>query len=256
MAGGKTYLIIPDTHAHPDHHNKRADWLGRLILDLRPDAVVHLGDGPDMPSLSGYDKGKKSFQGRTYQRDVNAWLDFQDRMWHPLKKAKKKYPKRYYLVGNHEERIHRAVNIQPELEGAIGLQDLDLDRYWDNIVDYRGTTPGVITLDGIAYAHYFITGISGRGISGEHPAYSLLTKMFMSCTMGHSHVLDFCVRTDAEGRMMRGLNAGIYQDYDSDWAGECNSLWWRGVVIKRAVENGNYDLQTININELKRVYNR
>ena len=40
----KVHLVIPDPHAHPDHNNNRADWLGQLILDLKPDVVVNLGD--------------------------------------------------------------------------------------------------------------------------------------------------------------------------------------------------------------------
>jgi predicted MPP superfamily phosphohydrolase len=41
---GKTHLIIPDPHAHPDFNNDRAVWLGELIKDLKPDVVVNLGD--------------------------------------------------------------------------------------------------------------------------------------------------------------------------------------------------------------------
>jgi hypothetical protein len=59
-----THLVIPDQHAHPDFHNKRADWLGQLIKELRPDVVINIGDAADMPSLSSYDKGTKGFQGR------------------------------------------------------------------------------------------------------------------------------------------------------------------------------------------------
>ena len=90
MSKSNTHLVIPDSHAHPDHHNKRADWLGKLILDLKPDVVVNLGDMWDLPSMSGYDKGKKSFWGRTYKKDIEAGLEFDDRLWHPIRKAKKR----------------------------------------------------------------------------------------------------------------------------------------------------------------------
>jgi hypothetical protein len=68
----RTHLIIPDPHASPDHNNDRALYLGELIMDIKPDLVLCMGDGPDMPSLSSYDKGKKSFQGRTYKADVGG----------------------------------------------------------------------------------------------------------------------------------------------------------------------------------------
>jgi hypothetical protein len=78
---GKCHLVIPDPHAHFQHHNKRAEWLGKLILDIKPDAVINIGDTWDMPSLSHYDKGRKGFQGRTYRADIDAGIDFNDRLW-------------------------------------------------------------------------------------------------------------------------------------------------------------------------------
>ena len=129
----KTHLVIPDIHAHYSHHNKRAEYLGKFIADVKPDTVVNLGDSADLPSLAGFDKGKRSFHGKTYKADVDSHLDFQDRLWHYVKKTKKRLPERHVLVGNHEYIIHRALEIQPELEGTIGLADLQLDRYYDKI---------------------------------------------------------------------------------------------------------------------------
>ena len=63
------HLVVPDIHAHPDHNNDRADWLGKLILDIKPDVVVNIGDMWDMPSMSSYDKGTKGFYGRSYRKD-------------------------------------------------------------------------------------------------------------------------------------------------------------------------------------------
>ena len=47
----KVHLCTPDVHAHPDFNNDRADWLGKLILDLKPDVVVNIGDAADPTSL-------------------------------------------------------------------------------------------------------------------------------------------------------------------------------------------------------------
>ena len=251
-----THVIIPDPHAKPGHNNKRAEWAGKLINEVRPDTVVVLGDTADMPSLCSYDKGKKSFQGRTYSADIEAHADFQDRLWSTVRSAKKKMPRRVTLVGNHEERIGRAIEMQPELEGVISYDDLELDHWYTDVVPYNGGTPGIIDVDGIMYSHYSITGVSGRPISGEHTAYSLLGKQYCSCVVGHLHTFDYCVRTRADGKKIMGLCAGVFQDYDSSYAGEANELWWRGVVILRGVEDGCYDLQTISLDRLKKEYSR
>lgn len=249
-----THLVIPDQHAHYQNNNNRADWLSSLIRDIKPDVVINIGDGADMPSLSGYDKGHKSFQGRTYRADINAHLDFQERVWAPLRRSKKKLPRSIYLIGNHEHRISRAINLSPELEGTISLDDLNLKEWYDEVVDYEGTTPGVITVDGVQYAHYFTSGVMGRPLMGEHPATSLLTKRFTSSTCGHSHLADYSVRTNGQGHKIMATVAGVYQDYETDWAGVTQNLWWRGVVVKRNVENGVYDPQFISLKTIKREY--
>lgn len=253
---GRSHLIVPDPHAQPGYNNNRADYLAGLIIDTKPDVVIVLGDLWDMPSLSSYDRGKRSFQGRSYQKDVASGIEFNDRMWGPVKRRKRKMPVRIFLEGNHEERIERAIEASPELDGAIGFNDLQLDKYYDEVVRYTGNTPGVIKVDGVSYAHYFITGVSGRSIGGEHPGYMLITKEFESCTQGHTHVFDYAERTSSSGSKIAGMVAGVYQDYHSGWAGEANKLWWRGVILKEDVEEGFYDFRTISLDRLKREYGK
>ncbi|WP_154073674.1 metallophosphoesterase [Bradyrhizobium erythrophlei] len=252
----KTHLIIPDSHAHPDHNNDRADWLGQLIADVKPDALIHIGDSADMASLSLYDKGKHSFHGRNYKADISAHCDFQDRTFAPIKKAKRKLPTSYFFVGNHEHRITRAIDVAPELDGAISMKDLQLKEYYDEVIDYTGSTPGVRQIDGISYAHYFVGGIAGRPLGGIHAGYAIATKKHSSATCGHSHLVDWSVHTNITGQQVAGMVVGCYQDYTNDWAGnELGKLWWRGVVVKRNVDgNGGYDPQFITLDALRKEY--
>jgi hypothetical protein len=249
-----THLFTTDQHAHYKHNNKRADYLAELVLDTKPDTVIFGGDLFDMPSLSSFDKGRKAFQGRTYRADIDTGSDFLDRYFTRLRRAKKRLPRHVALEGNHENRLKKAINIQPELEGTIDFSDFGFDKYFDDVVEYDGNTPGVITIDGIHYAHFFISGIMGRPIGGEHPAASLLAKQSESCSAGHSHLADLAIRTAASGRKNIGLLGGCYQDYDADWAGVTNRLWWRGCVLKRNVEKGVYDPEFISIDRLKKAY--
>lgn len=251
---GNRHLVIPDPHAMPGTSNRRAEWVGKLIHDLRPDTVVQLGDLFDFPSLCSYDKGKKSFQGRTYAADVAAGTDFQERMWHTCRRSKKRLPLRVSLIGNHEQRITRAIELQPELEGTISYEDLELDYFSDCVVPYAGSTPGTIELDGVTYAHFLVSGVSGRPISGEHLAYSLLAKQHASCVVGHNHTFDYCIRTTVNGRRIQGVCAGVFQEHTSNFAGESQKLWWPGVVVLDNVENGCFDLRQISMDQLKKEY--
>lgn len=251
---GKRTIVIPDTHAHPEFHNDRAVWLGKYLKDRRPDEVIHIGDGPDLPSLSDHDKGKARFSGRNYKADIDSYLDFEEKQWHYLKKSKKRLPKRVYLRGNHDYRITRALDAQPELEGTISLDDLNQEYFYDEVIDYDAGTPGIYRSDGISYAHYFVSGVMGRPLGGEHPAYSLLTKKFGSCTAGHIHTYDHCVRLGPNDKKIMGLVCGVYQDYRSPWAGVVNDIWHSGIVEKNNVEDGQYDLTWVSIDALKKEY--
>jgi hypothetical protein len=246
-----THLVIPDGHAHPDHNNDRFEWIGKLIADLRPEVVVNVGDMADMPSLSSYDKGSKGFEGRRYKKDVESMLDAQDRLFTPTKKIKYKKARYVYTIGNHEERINRAVNAEAILDGTIGMSDLQLEDYgWE-------TYPfmDIVVVDDIAYSHYFASGVMGRPIGGENPAKSLLNKQHMSVTAGHTHTLDLATTINAAGKRIIGLVCGAYVDYTSGWNNvQSEALWWSGVVIKRNVEGGSYDPQFISIESLRKEY--
>jgi len=249
-----THLVVGDPHAHPDHDNKRAIWLGKLINDIKPDKVIVLGDTADMPSLCSYDVGKKSFQGRSYAKDIEAHGDFQDKLWSTVRNAKKKLPYACTLIGNHEQRIGRAIEVQPELEGTISYDDLELSEWYDDVVYYNGGTPGTIEIDGILYGHYLVSGVSGRPISSVNMSSALLGKTYTSCTVGHLHTLSWGVDTRSDGQKLAALCAGVFQDFDSPFAGEANKLWWRGVVVCRNVDKGFYSPQFITLQDLRKEY--
>lgn len=250
----KIHLIISDAHAHPDYPNHRADYLGRLILDLRPDVVVNLGDLADMPSLSSYDKGTKGFQGRTYKRDIDAANDFIERLWHPVRNARRKRPRFVSFIGNHEHRITRAVDAQTELEGTIDLKDINFWGVHADVVDYEGLYPGSLDIDGVCYSHFLVSGVMGRPIGGERHASSLITKKLGSCTVGHTHIFDFHLRPRVDGTKAQALVMPCAMDYDADWAGQSGKMWSKGVVIKRNVEEGSYDLEYVSMERLKKLY--
>ena len=250
-------LVVPDQHAHPDHNNDRADWLGKFILDRKPDMVVNMGDTFDLPSLSSFDKGKASFHGASYEKDVNAGLDFLDRMWYPIRKAKRKRPYSVFLEGNHCRRLTKVLEYQPELAGdrfGVSYKNLQLGDYHNEVVYYEGQTPGIYTCEGISFAHFMVSGLMGRPIGGEHHAASLLAKNHCSCVVGHSHTVDWAVRSSPTGGRIMGLVAGVYQDYESSWAGNINHLWWPGLVYLHGVENGVYSPEFISLGKIRREY--
>ena len=254
------HLVIPDAHAKPGCNKDRFHWLGKLIVDERPDKVICLGDFADMFSLCSYDRGTKGYSARRYMEDVRAAREAQTRLLTPLhalqsaqrfNKKKIYTPELHMLYGNHEARIDRAIDLdETMLDGLISLNDLGYEEYGWKTYPFKD----VVVLDGIAYCHYFVSGVMGRAIGGENPAASMINKHHMSCTAGHTHTFDVARRTKADGSHMRGLVAGCYFDHYENYAGPANHLWYRGVFIKNNVHDGDYELEEIKMETLEKRY--
>ena len=212
------------------------------------------GDVWDMEALCSYDKGKASFHGRAYKKDIDAGLEFQERVFAPMKRTKKKQPRKIFLEGNHEHRLRRVLDYQPELEGTIGYEDFDLNRHYDDIILYEGATPGRVNVDGILYAHYFVSGVKGMPVGGVNPARMLLQKQHVSCTSFHLHLVDWAVETAGNGKKIMGMFGGVGHDRIEEFAGASSHLWWPGVIIKRNVEDGCYDPSFISLKSLEKEY--
>lgn len=254
------HLIIPDAHVKPGTSLERFEWLGNLIIEERPDKIICLGDFADMSSLCSYDKGKSDYSARRYRDDIGMVHLAQEILLNPLynlnlqqrKNKKRKYsPELIMLLGNHEHRINRAIELDSViLDGTISTKDLGYEEFGWEVHPFLD----VVHIDGIAYSHYFVSGVMGRPISGEHPAASLIAKQYMSCTAGHLHTFDAARRTRADGRHIRSLIAGCFLDHYEEYAGPANDLWWRGVFIKDNVVDGDYDLIEYSLKRLKDNY--
>ena len=256
-------LIIPDPHASPDYDNKRFTALGNLIVDKQPHIVLCLGDMADMPSLSSYDKGTKGFEGRRYKKDVASTIDAQVKLFEPInklnannrKRKEKQYkPKLHMCLGNHEDRITRATNFSPELEGTISINDLQYEKFGWKITPFKSC----ITLGGIVFSHYFTSGVAGRPISSAHTGYHLITKLHCSAVQGHSHLYNHAEQTRPDGQKIFGLSAGCYSHpkYSESWCKDTEYTWWRGVVMLNGLDGDGYydDIHSITQRKLMGEY--
>lgn len=204
----------------------------------------------DMASLSSYDKGKMGHDNRRYLSDIHSVQDANERLWSEVRKTKKKQPRKIFLMGNHEDRITRAVERFPQLEGTLSTDDFDLQSFGWEVHPFKQ----IIKHQGVNISHYFESGVMGRPIGGEHPAYMLLTKKFESCVQGHTHTLDWCRRTNSSGKAISGLVAGCFMEHTPEWVGQARDMYWRGVITLNNTEDGEYDLSCVSLSRLKAEY--
>lgn len=248
--GVRTHLIIGDSHADPDVPNDRYRWLGKMVADLRPDVVIDIGDWADMPSLSSYDKGKRSFEGRRYWKDVDAAKDARERFRNELAKCRSYKPELISTEGNHENRIDRATDDTPALDGLISTKDLGAEEYGWKV--HKFLVPAVV--DGISYVHFAPSGVKVRPIGGMHHASSLIRLCLMPTVVGHSHTFDYAERTRIDGGKLFAMSVGAYFEHFMPWAGPANSMYWRGIVVIRDVVNGYGSVEKHPIEAIKRRY--
>lgn len=216
--------------------------------------MIHLGDHWDMPSLSGWDKGKKAMEGRRYLEDIEAGNAAFAELCAPLERYNADrvryheaqwWPERHFLFGNHENRVTRACEDNAQIDGLMSLDQMDT-RGW-----VRHGFLEVVDLDGVGYSHYFYNPMTGRPYAGT--CENRLRSIGRSFTMGHQQTYITAVRYVGDARQ-RGLIAGACYLHDEDYKGPQGNHHWRGVLVCHEVVDGSYDLMEVSLNYLCRRY--
>ena len=250
-------LIIGDTQCSPEHDLTYMSAIGEYIVEKRPEVIVHIGDHFDFPSLSSYDKGKKSFEGRRLIEDINAGLDGMDRLLAPLKRLQKAQtlykkrvykPRMVYCMGNHEDRFNRMANDMPELSGFVGMETLDLEQYGWEV--YPFLKP--VEIEGIYFVHYLANPMTGRPYTGT--AAGQLKLVGRSFVAGHKQVLDVAIQPTIDGQMRIGIINGACYEHDEDYMGPQGNHHWRGCLMLNDVNNGGFEPMPLTLKYLNERY--
>lgn len=250
---GKRIMVIPDTQAKPGVDFSYLARMGQYAVEKKPDRIVWLGDHADMPSLSSYDKGKKSFEGRRYKRDVEAAHWAMSAFQTPIIEYNEKHPKKPYepeqdlMFGNHEERIIRAINDDPKLDGVLSLSDLQYESFGIKTHPFLE----VVMIEGIAFSHYFTSGTMGRPVS---TAQACLTKKHQSCIQGHQQGLQIATGYRADGGLLTSVIAGSCYEHSEEYLGPQGNNHWRGFLMCHDVVDGCFDLMPVSLKYINRKF--
>ena len=248
------HLIIPDTQCKYGEDFTYLTEIGKFIVEKKPDVIVHLGDFVDMESLSSYDVGKKSFEGKRYVKDIEAAQKAMECLMGPLKefnaKAKKNKEKAYkprmvLTLGNHEQRILRAIENDPKIEGLIKYEDLPYQD-WE-VHDFLSP----VFIDGVAYSHYFPTGVLGRPAAS---ASAMVSKLHMSCIAGHQQGRQVAYGKRPDGSTITCIITGSCYEHDEGYLDHQSNKHWRGIVMLHEVKDGSFDEMFVSLNYLRKRY--
>lgn len=247
------HFVIPDTQVKPDDNTEHLTWAAKYAVAKKPEVIIFLGDHWDMPSLCTYDYGTKGYEGRAYKYDIKAGNDamvkFMMVIWYEQgrqRKNKEKIwrPRLVFLLGNHENRINKAVNADRKLDGLMTQEDFNLVELGFEVYPFLE----VVVIDGVAYSHYFTSGVMGRACTN---ARLMLNKKHMSCVMGHVQDRDIAFAKRADGTRMTGLFAGIFYVENQDYLTPQTNDAWAGCWMFNEVEDGAFDEMPLSMRYLR-----
>ena len=252
----RKHLVIPDCQVKLGISLEHLLWLGQYIVDKKPDVIIQIGDFADMESLSSYDVGKKSFEGRRYLNDILSARNGMDILLKPLndfntqaRKDKHKIykPRLVLTLGNHENRITRAIESDPKLDGTLSLANLEYEKAGWEVIPFL--TP--ISIDGITYAHYFPSGPKGWPCRS---ARAILNTYHTSCFAGHQQGRDIAYAKQGTEHPITAIIAGSFYQHDEQYLNGFTNRHWRGVYMLHEVENGSFDEMAVSLGYLRRKY--
>jgi hypothetical protein len=255
---GVTHLYIPDSQVRLGVSLDYLTWIGKYIVRKQPDVIIHAGDMADMESLSSYDKGRRSAEGKRVQGDIDVVVKGMEMLLKPMRDlqesqrqaGEKVYnPRMVLTLGNHENRINRHVDTNPELHGFLSVDSLKYKEFGWEVIPFL--TP--ITLNGVAYCHYFPNVMTGKPLSGT--AANMLKTIGTSFTQGHRQTLDVATRfLPTNGQQQWGIVAGACYSQDEEYKGVQGNHHWKGIIVKHNVLNGSYDPLFISLDWLESEY--
>ena len=248
------HLIIPDTQVKPDVPVSHLDWAGQYIVEKRPDVIVHLGDHWDLPSLSSYDKSDKPglYATQRIKADLEAGDRALDLLEARLAKASDYRPRKIILIGNHEQRFDRFILANPQLDGLLTPPWYHAAALGWEVISFLEP----VVVDGVAYCHYFCRSANGSVVNSKRGAPSAraqVNREMRSCTAGHKQGLDVHIQPVGDG-MKRGVIAGSFYQHEEAYLTPQGTSYWRGLLVKHEVHQGNYNLMEVSMDYLKRKF--
>lgn len=260
VKSGSTHIMLPDLQVKPGINTDYLKWHGEYLAAKKPDVIINIGDHFDLPSLSSYDKGTKRAEGKHLVEDIEAGIKGMNLLLKPIAdlQAKEleeygevKYkPKMIFCIGNHEQRLERHLNANPELTDLLSYADFKLEENGWEVYDFL--EPAVV--NGVMYIHYLPNPMTGKPYGGT--AQNILSKAGCSVTMGHAQKLDIATRHLPTGQQQWLIVCGAGYPHKEGYKGYTGNHHFRGLIVKHNVENGNYNPMIVDLKYLENKYGK
>lgn len=207
----------------PFHDKQCIDLVLKFAKDLHPDKFFILGDFIDMYSISKF--------LRDPARVLNLKTEFEQgrKMLDRFDKVMPKTEK-YFLCGNHEDRMRKFIWNNPVIDGCIDLEDkLGLIDYGYKFFEY-----------GDNYQYQTLIYTHGYRINkySAYTAKNLLDDVGLSIICGHTHRLGSHYKTNHSGALVAFENGCLcINDLSFNWFQRKIPDWQHGISVIKFVED-------------------
>jgi hypothetical protein len=245
-AHGLCIGILPDCQVRPGVPVEHLTWAGKYFAHKQPEVIVCIGDFCDMSSLSTHNEsGSLQLEGKRYKKDVESVLRAMELFMKEIRRVPSYKPTLVMTLGNHEDRITRTVHREKKLEGLISVEDLQYREAGWLVQPFLQP----VTIAGVAFCHYFPSGVMGRPIGS---AKQILTKLHMSAFAGHQQGRDIAYSQRADGREMTAIISGSFYQHAEEYMSPFTNNHWRGLYMLHEVKDGSFDEMAVSMGYLKR----
>jgi len=250
LGQGARIGFLPDRHSFHNCDIRPTKAAARYFAEHEVDMIVDIGDRFDMPSLSSYDRGKATFEGRRLSRDLKAAkheLDVFDEEldklgWDGIK---------IITLGNHENRLMRMYDDQPEMKDLLGDDPWTLEAHDYTVYNYLD----IVVINGVRFSHAFQNPTSLMGALQGGSADIRMKNIGFPHVQGHQHgplIHQQIMRGD--GTPVSTLVMGACYTEHHAYNGPQRKDVWRGAAILDNVYKGKYDLSYMALNNMIKEY--
>jgi len=251
---GEVVLIIPDLHQDPRHPHRVEvlTWAGRFCADRKIGRAIQLGDWSSWDSVSTHDKNDT--QKARYKPPISADMDNLHeslRAWTVGKGDWK--PKQTVTLGNHEYRLERYENENPEAYQTFTLKRDELFARFGWLTVPFGE---LRYFQGVGIVHHATNGV-GRPFGGKTGSTRAANETSVSLITGHTHNWKFW--PSAKIGPQSGvdlLEAGCALPWGEieAYAQHSTNDWWWGVTVAWLNMGRIIDVERISMLTLRRRY--
>lgn len=257
-----TTLVIGDPHVEPNTDLRRFVALSNFIYENRPTNIVQIGDFFTFDSISSHNASKRlTLEGQRFKQELDAGIEAYNLLANGIRrvyrsdvraKRKRTIRRMLWVEGNHEERVRRYLELNPQMEGMLDYRHhIPLEKDGWEVVPYRNY--GFIY--GIGFTHVPMNG-NNNPIGSKHAVKNCIKDHHHHVVYGHNHKLIH----ESDGILTTGgyirntaTSVGCFFENSPEYAmgSQGERDWWRGVVLLHHLDmEGGFDIETVAMSRL------